>query len=117
MTESKFELNDSFIEDWLTQTRKKSQMIEEKSKATILHTLEILVAGGPVPARERLAPDRTKHLFDDVWEIRVHQYRIAYFWDDEVCVLLYGIRKKTHKWPLKKIEVVKTRRKNYINNK
>jgi Gp49-like protein DUF891 len=117
MTESKFEINYLLIEEWLTQKSKKSQMVDDKTEAILLHILEIFKEVGPIVARDKLPRSRTKHLFHDVFEIRIHQYRIAYFWDDEVCVLLYGIRKKTHKWPLKKIEVVKTRRKNYINNK
>lgn len=114
MTESKFEVNDLLIEEWLTQKSKKSQIVDDKTGAILLHILEIFKEVGPIIAREKLPRTRIKHLFNDVWEIRVHQYRIAYFWDGVVCVLLHGIRKKTDKWPLKEIEVVKTRRKNYI---
>lgn len=117
MTESKFEINYLLIEEWLTQKSKKSQMVDDKAEAILLHILEIFKEVGPIVAREKLPRTRIKHLFNDVWEIRVHQYRIAYFWDGVVCVLLHGIRKKTDKWPLKEIEVVKTRRKNYINDK
>jgi len=117
MTESKFEVNDLLIEEWLTQKSKKSQMVDKKTEAILLHILEIFKEVGPIFAREKLPQPRTKRLFNDVWEIRIHQYRIAYFWDGVVCVLLHGIKKKTNKWPLKEIEVVKTRRKNYISNK
>lgn len=117
MTESKFDINDSLIEEWLTQKSKKSQMVDEKAKAIFLHTLEIFEDVGAIAAREKLPRTRTKHLFDDIWEIRVYQYRIAYFWDDGVCVLLHGIRKKTDEWPLKEIKLVKTRKKNYFENK
>jgi hypothetical protein len=117
MTESKFEINYLLIEEWLTQKSKKSQMVDDKTEAILLHILEIFKEVGPIVSREKLPRTRIKHLFNDVWEIRVHQYRIAYFWDDAVCVLLHGIRKKTNKWPLKEIELVKTRRKKYSDNK
>jgi mRNA-degrading endonuclease RelE of RelBE toxin-antitoxin system len=117
MTEVEFNINDSLIEKWLTQESKKSQMVDEKAKAIILHTLEIFEYVGPIAAREKLPRTRTKHLFDNIWEIRVCQYRIAYFWDDAVCVLLHGIRKKTDEWPLKEIKVVKTRKEKYFKNK
>jgi hypothetical protein len=117
MTEPKFEINDLLIGEWLTQKSKKSQMVDKETEAILLHILEIFKEVGPIFEREKLPQPRTKHLFNDVWEIRIHQYRIAYFWDGVVCVLLHGIKKKTNKWPLKEIEVVKTRRKNYISNK
>lgn len=116
MTESKFDINDSLIEEWLTQKSKKSQIVDEKAKAIFLHTLEIFENLGAIAALEKLPRTRTKHLFDDIWEIRVDQYRIAYLWDNSVCVLLHGIRKKTDKWPLKEIKVVKNRKKNYFKN-
>jgi phage-related protein len=112
-----FDINDSLIEDWLTQTRNKSQMVDEKVKAIFLHILKIFQDVGPIAARDRLPRNRIKHLFDDIWEIRAHQYRIAYFWDGSVCVLVHGIRKKTNEWPLKEIKLVKTRKKNSFEHK
>jgi mRNA-degrading endonuclease RelE of RelBE toxin-antitoxin system len=117
MTELKFDINYSLIEEWLTQESKKSQIVDKEAKAILLNVLEIFKEVGPITAREKLPRSRTKYLFDDIWEIRIYQYRIAYFWDDAVCVLLHGFKKKTDKWPLRAIKLVKTRKKNYFENK
>lgn len=115
MTESKFEVDYLLVEEWLTQKSKRSQMVDDKTKAILSRTLKVFKEVGPT--YEELPGNRTKKLFDGIYEIKVGQYRLAYFWDDTVCVLLLGIKKKRDKWVLKDIELVKTRRKNYLNNK
>lgn len=112
-----FSINAEFVEDWLTQTRKKSQMVDAEVRATFLLVLELFEAVGPISAREKLPRSRTKHLFDGIWEIRVDQYRIAYFWDGSICVLLYGIKKKRDEWTSQEKEVVKKRKFSYLEAK
>lgn len=87
-----------FIEDWFFQSRKKHLMLDAKTKAVFLHVFETFQAVGPVAAREELPRTRTKFLFDGVWEVRVGQFRVAYFWHGSTCILLHGIKKKQDKW-------------------
>ncbi len=115
--DKKYAIHTEMIEDWLTQTRKKSHMVDAKARAIFLGVLEIFEAAGPVAAREQIPRSRTKHLFDEIWEIRVDQYRIAYFWDSSTCVLLYGIRKKRDEWTPQDKEVVKDRKLKYLKDK
>jgi mRNA-degrading endonuclease RelE of RelBE toxin-antitoxin system len=115
--EKKYSVNTELVEEWLTQTRKKSQMVDAETRATFLLVLELFEDVGPIDAREKLPRSRTKHLFDGIWEIRVDQYRIAYFWDSSICVLLYGIRKKRDEWTSQEKEIVKKRKVSYLEAK
>lgn len=114
---TEYSVNTDFVEDWLTQDNKKSQMVDTEVRAIFLLILEVFEDVGPIAAREKLPRSRTKHLFDGVWEIRVAQYRIAYFWDSSTCVLLYGIKKKRDEWTSQEKEVVKKRKANYLKDK
>lgn len=102
------------VKDWLYQTQKKSRMVDAKDRETFLFVFKVFEEGGPNNARGKLPRDRTKRLFDGIWEIRVAQYRIAYFWDGSRCVLLHGIRKKRDKWTSQEKEVVKKRKSTYL---
>lgn len=88
-----------------------------KDRATFLHVLEVFELMGPAAGREKLPRTQTRHLFDGIWEIRVGQYRLAYFWDSSTCVLLHGIKKKRDDWPSREKEVVKKRKSNYLKEK
>lgn len=51
----------------------------------------------------------TKHLVDDIWELRPGKNRVLYFYfEDDTFVLLHHFRKKTKKTP--KAEIEKARR-------
>lgn len=104
-----------FVEDWFNQTRKKHLMVDAKSKAIFLSVFEIFEAVGPIAAREKLPRTRTKFLFDGIWEIRVEQFRVAYFWHDSTCVLLHGIKKKQDKWIASDIQVVQKNKALYLD--
>lgn len=114
--DKRYSINTEFVEDWLTQTKKRSQMVDDEVRATFLLVLEVFEDLGPIDAREKLPRSRTKHLFDGIWEIRVAQYRIAYFWDGSRCVLLHGIKKKRDEWTSQEKEVVKKRKCTYLES-
>lgn len=101
----RFQIQTELIEDWLTKK------VDQRSQAIVLNVLETFAELGPLLAREKLPRTRIKFLFDGIFEIRVGQYRIAYFWNNSICYLLHGIQKKRDDWPQKDIEIVKTRKK------
>ena len=107
MTE-RFQIQTELIEDWLTQK------VEQRSQAIILKVLETFAEFGPLSAQEKLPRARIKFLFDGILEIRVRQYRIAYFWNNSICYLLHGIQKKRDDWPQKDIQIIKNRKKLFL---
>lgn len=111
-----FEVDYDFVEDWLCQTCNKSAIPDSKTQATFIHVLEIFEELGPVAGRERLPYTRTKFLFDGIWEIRVGQFRLAYFWYGSKCVLLHGIRKKQNGWSEKDKKIVRKRKAAHVKN-
>jgi mRNA-degrading endonuclease RelE of RelBE toxin-antitoxin system len=117
MTESNCEINDLFVKKWFNQKSKKSQMVNNQAKKIFLYVLEIFKNFGHNGAFKKLPGHRIKRLWDDIYEIRVGQYRVAYFWDHEVCVLLYGFKKKTDEWSNEERDLTKTRKKIYFKNK
>jgi phage-related protein len=76
-----------------------------------LKVLELFEEFGPLSRNEGLPRSRTKHLFDGISEIRVKQFRVAYFWNGSTCFLLHGIQKKRDDWPQKDIEILKKRKR------
>ena len=64
-------------------------------------------------------PDNiTKHLIDNIWELRPGNNRILYFFEkDDTYVLLHMFRKKTQKTPRKEIEKAKAEKEDYIRRK
>lgn len=60
----------------------------------------------------------TKHLEEDIWELRPGNNRIFYFYYDESqYVLLHHFRKKTQKTPKREIARAKAERDDYIRQK
>lgn len=60
----------------------------------------------------------TKHLEDDIWELRPGNNRVLYFYfKDNTFVLLHQFRKKTQKTPRREIEKAKTERNDYLSRK
>lgn len=60
----------------------------------------------------------TKHLEDDIWELRPGNNRVLYFYfKDNTFVLLHQFRKKTQKTPRREIEKAKTERDAYLSRK
>ena len=64
-------------------------------------------------------PDNiTKHLVEDIWELRPGKNRILYFFHiDNTFVLLHHFRKKTQKTPKAELEQAKRERDDYIARK
>ncbi|MBR1656960.1 MAG: type II toxin-antitoxin system RelE/ParE family toxin [Synergistaceae bacterium] len=57
----------------------------------------------------------TKHIDEDIWELRPGHNRIFYFcWLDDTFVLLHHFRKTTQKTPRREIEKAKRERDDYL---
>lgn len=60
----------------------------------------------------------TKHLEDDIWELRPGNNRVFYFFfQNDVFVLLHQFRKKTNKTPKREINKAKRERDDYMTRK
>lgn len=63
----------------------------------------------------RLGENFTKHLDEDIWELRPGSNRILFFYHkDNTYVLLHQFRKKTQKTPRREIEKAKAERDDWI---
>lgn len=63
----------------------------------------------------RLNENITKHLDDDIWELRPGNNRVLYFYfQNDTFVLLHQFRKKTQKTPKREIERAKAERDDYL---
>ena len=66
----------------------------------------------------RLNENITKHLEDNIWELRPGNNRVLYFYfKDDTFVLLHQFRKKTHKTPKRELERAKAERDDYLSRK
>lgn len=70
----------------------------------------------------RLNENITKHLDDDIWELRPGNNRVLYlylyfYFKDDTFVLLHQFRKKTQKTPKREIERAKAERDEYLRRK
>ena len=66
----------------------------------------------------RLPDNITKHLDDDIWELRPGNNRVFYFYHkDDTFVLLHHFRKKSQKTPRREIERAKSERDDYLARK
>lgn len=66
----------------------------------------------------RLNENITKHLDDDIWELRPGNNRVLYFYfKNDTFVLLHHFRKKTQKTPKREIERAKAERDDYLARK
>ena len=63
----------------------------------------------------RLPEVITKHIDEDIWELRPGNNRVLYFFcHDNTFVLLHHFRKKTKKTPRREIEKAKRERDDYL---
>ena len=63
----------------------------------------------------RLGENITKHLEEDIWELRPGNNRVLFFFHkDDTYVLLHQFRKKTQKTPRREIEKAKAERDDWI---
>ena len=70
----------------------------------------------------RLNENITKHLDDDIWELRPGNNRVLYlylyfYFKDDTFVLLHQFQKKTQKTPKREIERAKAERDDYLRRK
>ena len=66
----------------------------------------------------RLGDNITKHLDEDIWELRPGNNRVLYFYfKDNTFVLLHQFRKKTQKTPQREIEKAKSERDDWLKRK
>ncbi len=108
---NQYSVKTELVEDWLTD---KVDAKARKTRKVILDILEVFEEVGPV-VKDKLPQSKIAPLFDGIWEIRVGQYRIAYFWDGATCVLLHGIQKKRDEWSHKDRKLIKQRKKRYFH--
>lgn len=66
----------------------------------------------------RLGENITKHLEENIWELRPGNNRVLYFYfENDTFVLLLQFRKKTQKTPRREIEKAKAERDDYLARK
>ncbi len=66
----------------------------------------------------RLPAEVTKHIIDDIWELRPGHNRVLYFYfKDKTFVLLHQFRKKTQKTPQREIDKAVSERNDYLSRK
>ncbi|MDE6737729.1 MAG: type II toxin-antitoxin system RelE/ParE family toxin [Lachnospiraceae bacterium] len=66
----------------------------------------------------RLPENITKHLDEDIWELRPGNNRVFYFYyKDDKFVLLHYFRKKSQKTPKREIDRAKAERDDYLARK
>ena len=66
----------------------------------------------------RLPDTVTKHIEDNIWQLRPGNNRIFYFFcDKNDFMLLHSFRKKTQKTPRREIEKAKSERDDYLSRK
>lgn len=105
----------SEIWNFLEELRKKSAKSKDariQYKQVILY-IELLQNNGT------LLPDNiTKHIEDNIWELRPGNNRIFYFFcDANTFVLLHSFRKRTQKTPRREIEKAKLERDDFLSRK
>jgi phage-related protein len=65
-----------------------------------------------------LGENITKHLDEDIWELRPGNNRVLYFfYRDDTFVLLHQFRKKTQKTPPRQIAKAKSERDDWLSRK
>lgn len=106
---------ESELWNFLEKLRKKSATSKDahiQYKQTSLY-IELLQNNGT-----RLPDTVTKHIEDNIWELRPGNNRIFYFFcDKNDFVLLHSFRKKTQKTPRREIEKAKSERDDYLSRK
>lgn len=109
------ENGDSDVWDFLEELREKSDSNKDyriQYNQLILH-IQLLQNNGT-----RLPNNITKHIEEDIWELRPGNNRVFYFYYcDDTFVLLHHFRKKTQKTPKREIEKAKSERDDYLSRK
>ncbi|MBQ9016141.1 MAG: type II toxin-antitoxin system RelE/ParE family toxin [Firmicutes bacterium] len=106
---------ESELWDFLEELREKSKTSKDariQYKQASLY-IQLLQDNGT-----RLPENVTKHLEEDIWELRPGSNRVFYFYyKNDTFVLLHHFRKKSQKTPRREIEKAKAERDDYISRK
>ena len=109
------ENGESEILDFLEDLRKKSVKSKDariQFKQASLY-IELLQNHGTI-----LPENITKHITEDIWELRPGNNRIFYFCTiNDSIILLHSFRKKTRKTPSREIKKAKAERDDYLYRK
>ena len=101
------EVREFFASVWKNSNHNKDARIQYEQ---FLSQLEMLKASGT-----NLSQKITKHLEEDIWELRPGHNRVLYFcWLGDTFVMLHHFRKTTQKTPRREIERAKRERDDYI---
>lgn len=106
---------ESEVWDFLEALREKSQSSKDAriQYNQIIFYINLLAKNGT-----NLPVNITKHLEEDIWELRPGNNRVFYFYYDESQdVLLHHFRKKSQKTPKREITRAKAERDDYIRQK
>ena len=106
---------ESEVWDFLETLRVKSKTSKDAriQYNQILFYIDLLAKNGT-----NLTVNITKHLEEDIWELRPGNNRVFYFYYDESqYVLLHHFRKKSQKTPKREITRAKAERDDYIRQK
>ena len=106
---------ESDVWDFLEALRKKSTTSKDARVQynQIIFYIDLLAKNGT-----NLPTNITKHLEDNIWELRPGNNRVFYFYYDESqYVLLHHFRKKSQKTPKREIIRAKSERDDYIRQK
>nr|DAQ15373.1 MAG TPA: protein of unknown function DUF891 [Caudoviricetes sp.] len=106
---------ESEVWDFLETLRVKSKTSKDAriQYKQILFYIDLLAKNGT-----NLPVNITKHLEEDIWELRPGNNRVFYFYYDESqYVLLHHFRKKSQKTPKREITRAKAERDDYIRQK
>ena len=106
---------ESDVWDFLEELRIKAQTSKDariQHKQLTLY-IQLLQENGT-----RLPENITKHIEEDIWELRPGSNRVFYFFfKNDRFVLLHHFRKKTQKTPKREIERAKSERDDYLSRK
>ena len=106
---------DSDVWDFLEELRLKSPSNKDARVQynQMLFYIDLLSKNGTF-----LPNNITKHIDEDIWELRPGNNRVLYFYsDNDAFVRLHHFRKKTMKTPLREIQRAKAERDDYIARK
>lgn len=108
--DGKSELYDFYRELSVKSEKSKDARIQHKQFALYI---QLLSQNGT-----NLPSGITKHLDEDIWELRPGNNRVLYFFCmDNTFVLLHHFRKKTQKTPKSEIQKAKAERDDYLSRR
>lgn len=98
-----------FLEELRTKSEKNKDYRIQYNQ--VILCIELLQNNGTF-----LPANITKHIEDNIWELRPGINRILYFYHDKNCfILLHSFRKKSQKTPKREINRAKSEIKDYLS--